>query len=245
MPIPGYSEIISIGEIVMKEKLIIIGTSTNGLHVYKMIQYYDLFDVIGFAVDKEYKTNEEFCGLPVYDLENLDKYIDKSKIFVFIALLWNRLNSDRRLIYLRLKEQGYKFANVVSPNAIIRGELKGDNCWINDYVIIQNNATVHNNVAVMSYSLIGSNVEIEDHCFLGAKSTVGGGSVIGEQSFVGINCTVFDGTIVGKKCILGACTSVKRNVPDYSLYKTSSDIVIKQYDKDSIENKLLFKKNVR
>ena len=123
--------------------------------------------------------------------------------------------------------------------------IAGDNCWIHDFVVIQNDTTIGNNVAIMAQTLIGDNAVIEDHCFLGAKSTVGGGSVIGEQTFVGINCTVFDDTKVGKKCILGACTSVKRNVPDYSLYKTSSEIVIKQYGEDVIESKLMFSKNVR
>ena len=63
---------------------------------------------------------------------------------------------------------------------------------------------------------------------------------------MGISCTVFDGTQVGKKCILGACTAVKRNVPDCSVYKTgSSDIVISEYPEEIIENKLLFSKNKR
>ena len=153
--------------------------------------------------------------------------------------------ADRRDLYLRLKARGFKFANIISPKASIRGTVSGDNCWIHDFVVIQNDTTIGNNVAIMAQSLIGDNAVIEDHCFLGAKSTVGGGSVIGEQTFVGINCTVFDDTKVGKKCILGACTSVKRNVLDYSLYKTSSEIVIKQYGEDVIESKLMFSKNVR
>ena len=98
----------------------------------------------------------------------------------------------------------------------------------------------------MAQTLIGDNTVIHDHCFFGAKSTIGGGSVIGDQTFVGLGCTVFDDTKIGRKCILGACTAVKRNVPDCSLYKTSSaDIVIKQYDEDVIENKLIAAKNVR
>jgi acetyltransferase-like isoleucine patch superfamily enzyme len=97
----------------------------------------------------------------------------------------------------------------------------------------------------MGMSLVGANCEISSHCFLGARSTIGGGSRIGEQTFVGMNCTVFDQTTVGRKCILGACTAVKRDVPDFSLYKTSSDIVMMQYSENEIENKLLFKRNVR
>ena len=95
----------------------------------------------------------------------------------------------------------------------------------------------------MAFTLIGAHTEIESHCFFGAKSTIGGGCKIGKQSFIGINSTVFDDTIIGEKCIVGACTAVKRNMPDYSLCKTSStNTEIKQYSEDIIESKLLFSK---
>lgn len=230
----------------MKDNLIIVGTGPNAEHIYSFIQDYDLFNVIGFAVNKEYITNTEFLGLPVYAIEDLDTIIDKEKTFVFIALLWNRLNADRKKLYLELKEKGFRFANVISPRASIRGKIEGDNCWIHDFVVIQNDAVIKNNVAMMAYTLVGDNCVIGNHCFCGAKSTIGGGSIVGDQTFIGLSCTIFDDTKIGEKCILGACTAVKRNVPDYSLYKTASDnFVVKQYEEDSIEEKLMFKKNKR
>ena len=136
--------------------------------------------------------------------------------------------------------------NLVSPKSIIRGELLGDNCWIHDFVILQNDAKLESDIAIMAYSLIGADTNVASHCFFGARSVLGGGSTIGEQSFVGINATVFDDTIIGKKCIIGACTAVKRNMPDFSRYVTKSeDIIVKQYSEDDIEEKLVFSKNVR
>lgn len=227
------------------DKLIIIGMSTNARHVYEFVTNYNLFEVVGFAVDEQYKTEDTFYGRPVYSIETLADQIDKDEVKLFIALLWNCLNADRRDLYYRLKAQGYQFANIISPNAVVRGKIKGDNCWIHDFVVIQNDAEIGNNVAIMAFSLVGARSKIEDHCFLGAKSTVGGNSIIGIQSFVGINCTVFDDTQIGRKCILGACTDIKRNIPDYSRVKTSITYEIKQYDSDTIEEKLVFAKNVR
>lgn len=229
----------------MKEKLIIIGTSTNARHVYDFIKSYDLFDVIGFAVDTKYITDSKFMGLPVYAIEELDDIIDKDSVKLFVALLWNRLNADRRSLYERLKNRGYKFANIISPKASLRSNIEGENCWIHDFVVIQNDVVIKNNVMIMAFALIGDHAVVGNHCFLGAKSTVAGNCKIGDQTFVGINCTIFDDTVIGKKCILGACTAVKRNMDDYTIYKTSSDIVTKKYDKDTIESKLIFSKNVR
>lgn len=227
------------------EKLIIIGTGVNASHAFNFIKDYGLYDVVGFAVNKEYKKENRYMDLPVYDIESLELQFDKNEIKVFVALLWNRVNAERKKLYEELKDRRFNFANIISPKASIRGNIIGDNCWIHDFCTIQNNAVIGNNVALMAYTLIGMGTIIEDHCFCGAKSTVAGGCKVGEQSFVGINTTIFDGTTVGKKCVLGACTVVKRNIPDYSLYKTSSDIVIKTYDENTIEEKLMFKKNVR
>lgn len=227
------------------KKLIIIGLSTNAKHVYEFVKDYDLYDVVGFAVHSKYKTDDIFKNLPVYEIESLEQHFSKDDVELFVALLWNRLNADRRDLFLSLTEAGWKMANLISPHASIRGKLAGRNIWIHDFAVIQNDTTIRDDVAIMGQTLIGANCEIGSHCFLGAKSTIGGGSTIGEQSFVGLNCTVFDNTIVGKKCILGACTAVKRNVPDCSLYKTSSNIEIRQYEENEIEKKLLFKQNKR
>ena len=227
------------------EKIIIVGISTNARHAYEFVKDYNLFDVIGFAVDEQYLNIDSFYGLPVFGLKSLDQHVDKANTKLFLAMLWNHLNADRRKLFERLAGEGWQFANLVSPSAKIRGKIVGSNVWVHDNVVIQNDAIIGDNVSIMAMALIGSDTVIEDHCFFGTKSTIGGGSKIGEQSFVGMNCTVFDGTEVGKKCILGACAAIKRNIPDYSLCRTNIEYQIKQYDKDEIENKLIASNNVR
>lgn len=231
----------------MKEKIIIIGISSTSAFAYSTIKEYNLYDVIGFAVNRQYMTDDTFLGLPIYELEKLDKEFKTEEVKCFVALLWNCLNSDRRKLYEYIKKMGFNCGNILSPKASIHIDTsKLENVWIHDFALIQPSAEIGNNVAIMGGAMVGNNTVVEDHCFLGAKSTVAGGCHIGEQSFVGINCVVFDDTAVGKKCILGACTAVKRNVPDFSIWKSSSaDIQIKQYTEDEIEKKLQFKLNVR
>ena len=227
------------------DKLIIVGISTNARHVYNFVKDYGLYEIVGFAVDEKYRNSESFKGLPVYPLEKLEQFVSKEEVKLFVALLWNHLNADRRELFERLREQGWQFANIISPSAKIRGVINGVNVWIHDYVVIQNDTTIGNNVAIMALSLIGADSKVSDHCFFGAKSTLGGESIVGEQCFIGMNCTVFDKVKIGEKCILGACTAVKRDVPDFSLYKTSSEVFIKQYSDSEIENKLVYNMNVR
>lgn len=228
------------------KKLIIIGIGTNARHVYEFVRSYQLYDIVGFAVNEKYKDRELFLGLPVYSLEHLEEEYGNDDFVVFIALLWNKLNRDRRDLYEYCKKRGFHLTNIVSPHAILRSPLTGENCWIHDFVIVQNNASIGSNTAIMAFCLIGADTIIGDHCFFGAKSVLGGGSVVGEQSFIGINATVFDDTMVGKKCIVGACVALKRNLPDFSRCVVSSDsVIVKQYVEEEIESKLQFAKNKR
>jgi sugar O-acyltransferase (sialic acid O-acetyltransferase NeuD family) len=226
------------------DNLIIIGLSNTANHVYSFVTYHKLFNVIGFAVNKEYRNSDTFKGLPVYDLESLN-YQELGEYSVFIAMLWNRLNGDRQRLYDYCKEQGFRMANLISPLAVLRSPINGDNCWIHDYVIVQNDSVIESDVAIMAGSLIGPKTKIGAHCFFGAQSVLGGSSTIGERSFVGIKATVFDGTKIGNKCIIGACAAVKRNMPDFSKWATVSDNVVKQYAESEIEEKLMFSRNQR
>lgn len=226
--------------------LVIIGTSSTAKDIYGFVCRHQLYKVLGFAVDREYKAQDTFLDLPVFEIENLSSQINKEEDYIFVAMQWNRLNADRKYVYEKMKKQGYKFANIVSPNANLSSQITGENCWISDLACLDFRVQVGNNVYIKSGALVGSGSKIADHCFIGAHSSVGGATRIGEQSFVGLGATIFDKVEVGKKCIVGAATALKRNLPDFSVYKSNvENFIVKTYPEDVIESKLMFSKNVR
>ena len=228
------------------DNLIIIGTSTNARHALSFIRCYNLYNVIGFAVNKQYLSEDSFMGLPVYPLEELKERIDVP-FKVFVSLLWNRLNADRRHLFEYCKSNNFDFANLISPHAIIRpGSVIGKNCWVHDFALLQNDTIIGDNVPIMAYALIGTNTHIGSHTFVGTRSLIAGGCIIGEQCFIGIGATIFDGTTIGDKCIIGGCAIVKRNMPSFSKFSTiTTECNIKQYSENDIESKLIFNKNIR
>lgn len=230
----------------MKSKLVLFGASTTARAVYKFVKDYDLYDIIGFVQDKEYKTEETYCGLPIYDFESLKEVFNKETDFLFVAVQWNRLNGDRKRYYTRLKGEGYRLANIISPTAIIHGTVKGDNCWICDYVVVENDSEIGNDVFIKPKSTIQHNAIVEDHCFIASHTLFAGDVHIGEQSYIGVASVVFNGVKIGKKCIIGGGVTVKRHVPDFTLVKTPNDFFItKTYTENEIENKMLASITIR
>lgn len=225
----------------IKQNLCIIGIGETAERVYNFCKRYNLYNIVGFAVDKCFIQEKTFSGLPIFPLENLEQYIDKSNCLLFVALFWNNLNGDRRRLYERMKKHNWQFATIVSPHASIRGNI-GENCWVMDYVVTQENSFVGDNVFIADFVFVGHSAIIESHCFLGARSTIMGSAVIGEQSFIGISATVFDVVSIGKKCLVGACSIQKYNMPDCSVCKISTtNNIIKQYQENEIESKWVAK----
>ena len=141
-------------------------------------------------------TLNHICGggkITYLSTDELPEICRCENALVFVAVFWNMLNRQRRNLYERMKAKGLRFANVISPNASVRGKIEGNNCWINDYVVIQSGAVVKSDTFIMDGALIGNMAVIGEHCHIGAHSVVCGSAVLGEQCFTGVNSVIFDG----------------------------------------------------
>lgn len=229
------------------KNLIIIGISETAQRIYTFVERYKLYNVIGFAADKQYIKESSYCGKPVYAIEDLPNHMDVKNDYIFVATLWNHLNADRRHLYERMKEyELYNFASIISPLASIRGRI-GENCWVCDYVVTQEDSQIGDNVFIMDCAIIGHKTSVHNHTFVTIKATICGACDIGEQTYIGANSLIFDGTKIGEKCLIGAGTCVKRNVPPYTRIKilTETSQEIKTYSDKEIEEKWCSTKNIR
>lgn len=230
----------------MKSKLFIIGLGATAEEIRLFVEKYNLYKIAGFAVNQQYMSDRLFHGYPVFAIEDLDEVVDKKKDLLFVALFWNHLNNDRRRIYEALKKKGYRFATIISPKSDINNSLIGENCWISDYVYIKPNVIIKDNTFINARAIVEINTVVGKHCFIATGSVVGGSCNIEDQCFVGLNATIFDHVVVGHHSIIGAATTVKRNVAPCTVVKASSDtICISEYQINEMYEKLVVQKNIR
>lgn len=229
------------------ENIVIIGISDTADRIYQFIQRYSLYNVVGFSVDKEYLPESgTYKGLPCWPLDQLKQHIDIAKDLVFVAVLWNRLNGDRRRMYEHVKAYGFKFASLISPKACFRGRHIGENCLVSDGVIIQEEALIGDDVYLMDGAIVGHRAIIGTHAFLAVGSITLGAARVGEQVFVGAGSIVFDETKIGDKSLVGAGVAVRRDIPPFSVCKINpQENIVKSYSEDVIESKWMAHHNVR
>ncbi len=199
------------------------------------IRHYDLFDIVGFTVNREKMQCDHYFGAPVYPMEDLENYVDKNEVKLFLAISWyHHMMGLRETMFNELKGRGFTFANVVSPRAMIWTENIGEGNWICDNVYIGYNVTVGNNnifrafCDVQHYSVVGDNCIIADMSILAVHVT------LGDRCFVGISCAIHNKVTIGEKCVVGGGSVIKKDVPAYSLCIAENATIV-QRDVNTIE----------
>lgn len=225
--------------------IVIIGISDVADRFIKIIEKYNLYNVVGCAVDKQYlpDTDEILLGgakRKVWNIEELKYHINSKVDLVFVALLFNHLNADRKNLYVKLKAQGFRFGNIISPLASVRTSDVGENCFIGDFVVIHEGAIIGNNVIIKDLTVVGAYSNIADHVFLSGCTAIGGGCCIGEESFIGMNATIYTGNNIGEKCLVNAGISVNKDIPSCAMVTCKrNNYDIKVFDREIMNESII------
>jgi sugar O-acyltransferase (sialic acid O-acetyltransferase NeuD family) len=218
----------------MKNKqLIIVGLSNNA----KLAAYYferdSEYQVLGFAVNKDYKTTDEFYNLPVYDVETLAIKFPPTKVDVFVAVGYKNMNKIRENLYFEIKNKGYFLPNYISSKcSFLSEELIGDNNFIMEDNTIQPFVKIGSNNVLWSGNHIGHDVQIGDHNFITSHVVVSGFTKIHNNCFIGVNATLRDDIEIANKTLIAAGAIIMKSTNEEEVYLGSKSVLI---DKKSSE----------
>ncbi len=179
------------------------------------------YKVAAFTVDRKYKKTEEFCGLPVYDFEDIEQRFPPEKYEMFIAIGYSHMNKTREEKYLAAKQKGYRLASYVSTHATcwIEKDQIGDNCFILEDNTIQPFVKIGNNVTLWSGNHIGHHVQIGNHVFIASHVVLSGRTCVEDHCFIGVNATVHDHVVIGTNSVIGAGALITRDTEPGAVYK--------------------------
>lgn len=188
-----------------KKKLVIIGTGEFGQIAYEYFTFDSDYEVVGFAVEKDYLKDQELEGLPVIPLEDMMNNYPPDEYEVFVAITYPKLNRIRTRVFYQCKELGYTCASYISSRAFVWHNVSvGENTFIFEDNTIQFKASIGNNVVLWSGNHIGHGSVIEDHCWLTSHNVISGFCHVGKSCFIGVNASVGDRVKIADDVVLGA-----------------------------------------
>lgn len=201
----------------MPEKIVVIGGGGHAKVLINVIQKLRNFQIVGYVDHRDfgnlsgvqYLGNDDF----LYDLVN--KKITSAALGVGQVHLTDKRNE----IINRIKELGFKFPFILSPDAVIN-----KNVIIEDGVHVFDGVVINCDSIIRDFSIINTNSTIEHDCIIGkfchiaSGATLSGGVEIGDNSMIGSNAVVVQYKKITKNTLIGSGGVVINDILESGTY---------------------------
>ena len=200
-------------------KLVIFGAGDIARLAHHYFTHDSPHEVAAFVVDRAFRQNDSFQGLPLIDAEDLTDRFPPGDYDMFVAMSYAKMNAVRAEKYASMKAAGYRLVSYVSSRCTYLSQTPpGDNCFILEDNTVQPFVTIGNNVTLWSGNHIGHDVTIEDHCFITSHVVVSGWVRIGTRSFIGVNATLRNSITIAPETLIGAGAIIMKNTKPKQVY---------------------------
>lgn len=210
------------------KKIVIVGDGSFGQIAFEYFKHDSPYEVVGFAVEKEFRKHDSLFNVPVINFEDLESHFPSETHELFIAITYLQLNRVRTRLYKQAKKKGYKLANYISSKAFCWKNVKlGDNVFIFEDNTVQPFVEIGNNVILWSGNHIGHHSTVGDNCFISSHVVISGHCTIGDNCFIGVNATISNNLNIAKDGLLGLGSVLNKSTEENKVYLGNPGVAIK------------------
>ena len=199
------------------KRIIIFGNSILARIIHFYFNRDSKFQVVGFTVDAAYRKDNSFCGLEVFDFEQITDSHPPNEFSMFIAVGPTKMNLIREKKFEEAKTKGYELVSYFSPTSICESPV-GENSFLGDYAIIQPYAHVGYNNFFWEFSIVGNDSKVGSHCYLSPRATLGTFAELSDNSILGTNSVVKTSVKIAPKTLVGACCYISKDSKENGVY---------------------------
>jgi sugar O-acyltransferase (sialic acid O-acetyltransferase NeuD family) len=164
----------------------------------------------GIAFLDDHVNASEVNGIPVLGpLAWRFKYLDA----IYIVGFGSRYQEARRDVFRQMCSEGFRFFNVIAPEAYIdRYAELGNGIFVGAQCAILPNATIGNNSNLCVACTVDHDVVLGEGVYLSPGVNLAGSVVVEEGAFIGTNATILPGVRIGAWATVGAGAVVLHDV---------------------------------
>ncbi len=202
------------------EKIIVLGKGGHTKSLTDIIERQNKYEIAGYIVnDVEQETGEESYPVIGND-EALPKLFQSGIKYAAMGIGYLGHSDLRERLWRLLKKIGYSLPVIRDPSAIVANHISiGEGTMIGKGAIINANAVIGKMCIVNTGAIVEHDCIIADFSHISVGSVLCGNVQVGRETFVGANATVIQGMCIGNRCVIGAGTTLRRNVEDYCMVK--------------------------
>ncbi len=172
------------------------------------------FEICAFTVDEKYLDAEEFCGLPLVGFQDAVKRYPPSEYAMISAVDAFRHMEDKIKVYERIKAEGYRVENYISPLADVADSVTmGENNIVMAFAHLGVNGKMGNANMVRQSVYIGHDFNIGNGNTFSPGCTLGGFCEIEDYCYIALGATVLHKIKIERNALAGAGAVVTKNIP--------------------------------
>jgi sugar O-acyltransferase (sialic acid O-acetyltransferase NeuD family) len=171
--------------------------------------------VLGIVDADPAKSGQLILGVPVLGGDDEVGKHRTDMICLVNGLGSVRGTASRLALFERFHNNGYRFASVIHPSAILSSEVAMcEGVQIMAGAVVQNGCSLGANAIINTRVALDHDCRIGDHVHVAPGATLSGGVEVGNGSHIGTGATIIQGIRIGSNCLVGAGAVVIRDVPD-------------------------------
>lgn len=123
-------------------------------------------------------------------------------------------NSRRMALFMRFKEAGYAFRDVVHRSAVVASDAAwGEGVQLMAGAILQAGVVIGQNTIVNTGAVVDHDCNIGSHVHIAPGAVLSGGVRVDDAAHIGVGATIVQGIRIGADSVVAAGAVVIRDVP--------------------------------
>lgn len=178
-------------------------------------------------------TNDkiDIFKIPIIKDEDVINFYKSSEILLVNGIGSVGSTGLREKIFLKFKERGFSFTNVIHPSAIISKHVTiGEGVQVLAGAIINTGVNILDNTIVNTKASIDHDCKIGSHVHIAPGCTLSGCVSVGYGTHIGTGSCVIQGITIGKNSLIGAGSVVVKDIPDNTKAYGNPARVIQQHE---------------
>ena len=197
------------------EEIVLIGGGGHCKVIIEAILAAKKYDIIGI-IDSGNSTIRYLMGVPVIGGDNyLKRCFRKGVKFCFISVGSVGNPASRIRLYNKAKKIGFKFPNIIHPNAMIsKFAVLGEGNYIAPGVIINTGAVIGNHCIINTGAIIEHDCRVGDFVHVAPGTKISGGVELKRYSHIGTGSSIREYLNIGENSIIGVGSVVVKDIGD-------------------------------
>lgn len=197
----------------MNKQVIVMGSGGHAAVLVDAIRLANEYALIGFTDTQTKAASSDWEGIPFLGEDACISTFEHDSIQLVNGVGSTGDVTIRRRLFERWHEQGYRFASVIHPTAIVSSEAV-----IHEGVQLMAGVVIQTGAQIGANCIVNTRAVVDHHCVIGSHTHIAPGAVIcghvhiGSGVHIGAGAVVKQGVRIHDGVIVGAGAVVIRDV---------------------------------